>query len=272
MHTVNSSLRFLAAASIAWAMTPARAEAHEGVLECPFVGSPAPLPAGAQGLPVDPVAGYRVDPLGDGLYTLTDGLYWVMFLVTDQGVMLVDAPPSLAGEEVSNPYAQASDEAEVIDPSMTTAEETPVDDGTPTQIVNPYATVSDEAIVIDPAMALSNTESPVEEAEHEVFERSDPTVAMPEPESAFDEFGQPIEPAVLVAALQVPMLIIHAADDRETPATHVALMRASLAFSSDRARFEMVEGADHDFLESARTAENPPSARRSATGCGCHRR
>jgi alpha-beta hydrolase superfamily lysophospholipase len=62
-----------------------------------------------------------------------------------------------------------------------------------------------------------------------------------------------IDPAVLIAGSQVPMLVIHAGDDRETPASQVALMRASLAFS-DRARFELVEGADHDLLETSKAA------------------
>ena len=52
-----------------------------------------------------------------------------------------------------------------------------------------------------------------------------------------------------IAGVQAPLLIIHAADDREVPASQVALMRASLAFSgSDAARFELVDGADHDLL------------------------
>ena len=38
---------------------------------------------------------YDLRELGDGLYFLTDGLYQVMFLVSDEGVVVVDAPPSL---------------------------------------------------------------------------------------------------------------------------------------------------------------------------------
>ena len=103
--------------------------------------------------------------------------------------MEAEAPPSLAGDEIANPYAQESDEADVVDPAAAFAEEAPEPSG-PTQIVNPYAEVSNEAEVIDPAMALSNTDQVVEEAEHEVFTRSDPAAAFAEPEGpAAEEFG-----------------------------------------------------------------------------------
>jgi pimeloyl-ACP methyl ester carboxylesterase len=72
-----------------------------------------------------------------------------------------------------------------------------------------------------------------------------------------------IDPAVLAASIHAPLLILHAGDDRETPASQVALMRASLAFSADRARFEIVDGADHDLLRSPASAsmtETPPSS------------
>jgi glyoxylase-like metal-dependent hydrolase (beta-lactamase superfamily II) len=38
---------------------------------------------------------YDLRDLGDGLYFLSDGAYQNMFLVTDEGVIVVDAPPSL---------------------------------------------------------------------------------------------------------------------------------------------------------------------------------
>ena len=39
--------------------------------------------------------GYRIGDLGGGLYWVTDGIYQVMFLVTSEGVVAVDAPPTL---------------------------------------------------------------------------------------------------------------------------------------------------------------------------------
>jgi uncharacterized protein len=57
-----------------------------------------------------------------------------------------------------------------------------------------------------------------------------------------------IEPASQIAALRQRVLVLHASDDREIPAAQVGLMRASLACSSDRVRFEMVDGATHDLV------------------------
>ena len=62
-----------------------------------------------------------------------------------------------------------------------------------------------------------------------------------------------IDPAAQIAGVKAPLLVIHCGDDREVPASQVALMRASLAFSgAERLRFEMVEGAGP---RSARDAE-----------------
>ncbi|GEM_PF-233476 len=53
-----------------------------------------PLPATANGVALPP-EGYVVQPLGDDLYAVLDGLYQSMFAVTGMGVMVVDAPPSM---------------------------------------------------------------------------------------------------------------------------------------------------------------------------------
>ena len=52
------------------------------------------LPDAAKGPPI-PSKGYLVGELGDNLYSVTDGAYNTMFLVTEKGVVAVDAPPSL---------------------------------------------------------------------------------------------------------------------------------------------------------------------------------
>ncbi|HSA73180.1 MAG TPA: MBL fold metallo-hydrolase [Nitrososphaeraceae archaeon] len=52
------------------------------------------LPDAAKGPPI-PFKGYLVGKLGDNLYSVTDGAYNTMFLVTEKGVVAVDAPPSL---------------------------------------------------------------------------------------------------------------------------------------------------------------------------------
>jgi glyoxylase-like metal-dependent hydrolase (beta-lactamase superfamily II) len=54
------------------------------------------VPDSAKGPAVDPVKGYRIQNLGDGLYMITDGAYQSMFMTYDNGVVVVDAPPSYA--------------------------------------------------------------------------------------------------------------------------------------------------------------------------------
>jgi glyoxylase-like metal-dependent hydrolase (beta-lactamase superfamily II) len=54
--------------------------------------TPVPLPARG---PAIPEIGYLLEEIGDRLFWLTDGYYQMMFLVTDAGVIAVDAPPTL---------------------------------------------------------------------------------------------------------------------------------------------------------------------------------
>jgi glyoxylase-like metal-dependent hydrolase (beta-lactamase superfamily II) len=57
----------------------------------------APVPEFARG-PEIPDAGYLVTDLGGGAYGITSGLVNTMFLVTKQGVVVVDAPPDLGAK------------------------------------------------------------------------------------------------------------------------------------------------------------------------------
>jgi glyoxylase-like metal-dependent hydrolase (beta-lactamase superfamily II) len=52
------------------------------------------IPESARGPPI-PEEGYLVEEIRDNLYWVTDGSYDAMFLVTDEGVVVVDAPPSI---------------------------------------------------------------------------------------------------------------------------------------------------------------------------------
>ena|GEM_PF-287124 len=56
----------------------------------------AEIPESARGPAIDPRKGYRIEALARDLYMVTEGVYQAMFLVYEQGVVLVDAPPSLA--------------------------------------------------------------------------------------------------------------------------------------------------------------------------------
>jgi glyoxylase-like metal-dependent hydrolase (beta-lactamase superfamily II) len=60
------------------------------------IQSHLPIPEQAKGPRVDPAKGYRLEKLGDGLYMITDNVYQSMFLVYEDGVVVVDAPPSYA--------------------------------------------------------------------------------------------------------------------------------------------------------------------------------
>jgi glyoxylase-like metal-dependent hydrolase (beta-lactamase superfamily II) len=53
------------------------------------------IPEAAMGPTIPPEKGYLVEEIGGGLYWVTEGSYNTMFLVTDEGVVAVDAPPSI---------------------------------------------------------------------------------------------------------------------------------------------------------------------------------
>jgi glyoxylase-like metal-dependent hydrolase (beta-lactamase superfamily II) len=69
----------------------------------------APVPDAAMGPAVDQQMGYMSQELGDGLYWLTDGTYQTMFLTTGEGVIIVDAPPTM-GQNLLNAVASVTDE------------------------------------------------------------------------------------------------------------------------------------------------------------------
>lgn len=55
------------------------------------------LPSAALG-PQIPDKGYFVEEIADGYYWVTEGVYQVMFVVTDEGVIVVDAPPTIGAQ------------------------------------------------------------------------------------------------------------------------------------------------------------------------------
>ena len=52
--------------------------------------------ASARGPAIDPSKGYRLQDLGSGLYMITDNIYQSMILIYEDGVVVIDAPPSYA--------------------------------------------------------------------------------------------------------------------------------------------------------------------------------
>jgi glyoxylase-like metal-dependent hydrolase (beta-lactamase superfamily II) len=60
----------------------------------PTANQTAPVPPGARG-PAIPASGYLVQEIAERTFWVTDGLYQSIFLVTAEGVVVVDAPPTL---------------------------------------------------------------------------------------------------------------------------------------------------------------------------------
>jgi glyoxylase-like metal-dependent hydrolase (beta-lactamase superfamily II) len=65
-----------------------------------------PVPEAAKGPPI-PAKGYLVEEIRDHLYWVTDGAYNTMFLVTDNDVIAVDAPPTI-GENYLKAIAEVT--------------------------------------------------------------------------------------------------------------------------------------------------------------------
>jgi glyoxylase-like metal-dependent hydrolase (beta-lactamase superfamily II) len=71
--------------------------------------SSAPIPDNAKGPQIDFSKGYLVEEISDGLYWVTEGAYQGMFLVTGEGVIVVDAPPSI-GQNYLKAIKEVTDE------------------------------------------------------------------------------------------------------------------------------------------------------------------
>ena len=78
-----------------------------GEIEYKQFSQPVAIPAQAQG-PAIPSKGYLVEEIRDNLYWVTDGTYNTMFLVANDGVAAVDAPPSI-GDKYLKAIAEVTD-------------------------------------------------------------------------------------------------------------------------------------------------------------------
>jgi glyoxylase-like metal-dependent hydrolase (beta-lactamase superfamily II) len=78
-----SAVPLLGRGTAAAAVTPA----------CP-PGTTAPVPPPAKG-PAIPKSGYVVQEIADRVFWLTDGIYQMIFITTAEGVVAVDAPPTI---------------------------------------------------------------------------------------------------------------------------------------------------------------------------------
>ena len=66
------------------------------------------VPENARGPAIPKDKGYLIQDLGDNLYFLTNGAYNTMFMVTDKGVIAVDAPPAI-GDNYLKAIAEITD-------------------------------------------------------------------------------------------------------------------------------------------------------------------
>ena len=98
----------------------AYASDNQSAIDAPYSNMPGVAPIGvrighyqkvpetAKGPPVDPAKGYRLQEMGKGLYMITDNAIQSMFMVYENGVVVIDAPQALASHivdgirEVSN--------------------------------------------------------------------------------------------------------------------------------------------------------------------------
>ena len=86
----------------------AQGEGSPGAPGAPYANMPALAPIGvrvdkylrvpdsANGPSIEAAKGYRMQRLGEGLHMITDGAYQSMFMTYEDGVVVVDAPPSYA--------------------------------------------------------------------------------------------------------------------------------------------------------------------------------
>jgi glyoxylase-like metal-dependent hydrolase (beta-lactamase superfamily II) len=61
----------------------------------PALRAAAPVPPNARGPEVPDDPGYVVQEIAPGVHWISDGVYQTMFVVTDDGVIAIDAPPTL---------------------------------------------------------------------------------------------------------------------------------------------------------------------------------
>lgn len=87
-----------------------RSEETDAVMTEGSAGAPCAVAPGADayGPAPDPETGHYVGEIADGIYWVTDGVYQAMFVTTGEGVIVVDAPPSIP--DITGAIASVTDE------------------------------------------------------------------------------------------------------------------------------------------------------------------
>jgi glyoxylase-like metal-dependent hydrolase (beta-lactamase superfamily II) len=73
----------------------------------------AAVAASEMGPPIDPAKGYRTENFGGGVHMVTEGSYQAMLVVSDAGVILVDAPPPI-GSKLLNAVQDVAPGAKIV--------------------------------------------------------------------------------------------------------------------------------------------------------------
>jgi glyoxylase-like metal-dependent hydrolase (beta-lactamase superfamily II) len=63
--------------------------------------------------PVDAAKGYSIEKLGGGLYVVTEGVYQMMIVVSDEGVIILDAPPTI-GPKILKALEEVAPGAKIV--------------------------------------------------------------------------------------------------------------------------------------------------------------
>lgn len=95
--------RVISAAAIFFALAqPVTAQSlvpYDGAPDIPtpftHIAKYAPVLEASVGPPIDPEKGYRVQDLGEGAYMVTEGVYQMLVLRTQDGLVIADAPPNI---------------------------------------------------------------------------------------------------------------------------------------------------------------------------------
>src|SRR5580692_2073948 len=104
-RTLMTSAGLTAAAIPVAALLGQPTSAAAAVTGCPPTTTAA-VPPAAKG-PAIPKSGYLVEEIAERTYWLTDGLYQMMFLVTAEGVVAIDAPPTI-GNNITRAIASVT--------------------------------------------------------------------------------------------------------------------------------------------------------------------
>lgn len=140
-----------------------------------YVSPYAPVLESSRGIAIDPDTGYGLLDLGNGAYFATEGVYQVMFIKTDEGLILVDAPPNIGPKLLAV--------AEEIAPDM------PI-----THLIYSHAHVDHIGFASEIAAAFPEVEIIAHELTSEILERAN-DARRPLPNVTFATTGEVFEVA-----------------------------------------------------------------------------